>query len=103
MGFCAWNVVNVLLPVSGFGSARANHNAEFCIFGLNQKTSYHPTKVLNIAKNTYIYASHTKYLRHAPQTKYNSPVTSSVNYIDIYVSFNKVRAEACRSVGTISR
>ena len=28
------NVVNVILPASGLGSARVNHNAELCIVGL---------------------------------------------------------------------
>ena len=48
------NVVYVTLQVSGLGSARVNHNAEFCTFGLNQKIPpYHPTWVLHISKNTY--------------------------------------------------
>ena len=47
------NVVNVILPASGLGSARVNHNDKFCIFGLNKKISqYLPTKALNNSKNT---------------------------------------------------
>ena len=37
MHFWGKNVANVLLPVSGSGYSRVNHNSEFCISGLNQK------------------------------------------------------------------
>ena len=36
-GICCQNAANVILPVSGLGSAGINHNAEFNIFGLIQK------------------------------------------------------------------
>ena len=56
-----WPKYNERDSVSGLGSARVNHNAEFCIFGLHQKIlPYHPSKTLNISKNTYIYTSYTK-------------------------------------------
>ena len=46
---CGQNVINVILPVSGLGTARVNHKAEFCMVGLNQKIHmYHPTEALNI-------------------------------------------------------
>ena len=35
-GILGQHVVNMILSVSGLGSARINHSAEFCIFGLNK-------------------------------------------------------------------
>ena len=34
-GIDGQNVVDVILPIYEFGSARVNHNAELCIYGLN--------------------------------------------------------------------
>ena len=41
-GVLRQNVVSAILPFSVFGSARVNHNAEFCIFELNQKIPRSP-------------------------------------------------------------
>ena len=59
------------------GSARVNHNAEFCTFGLNPKISpYHPTWVLDISKNTYNLCTKNKIF-----------LTSSVyHYIDVIMT-----------------
>ena len=52
---CLWwkyvdgqNEVMMILPVSGLGVARVNHNAIFCIFALYQKIPLHTfTKAFN--------------------------------------------------------
>ena len=64
------HLVNVIRAVSWLGSVRVNRNAEFCIFALNKKMSlHHPTKALDISKNTYNYTSCTKMPNFNPQIK----------------------------------
>ena len=64
------NVVNVILPVSGLGSAKVYCKAKFCIFGLNQTIPpHHPRQDLNIFKNTWNCTSHAKIPNLCPQNK----------------------------------
>ena len=75
------HLVNRLLSISGFGSARVNHNAEFCILRFNQEAEaplYRHTKHLTI-HTTYTNISTTQtFFFYVQNRKYPSPVTSSV-------------------------
>ena len=74
------NAVNVILSLSGPGSARITQKTEFSIFGLNQKLPHITLHKHLIYPRTHeIILTKQKYKMYSPKTKHFSPVASSIN------------------------
>ena len=80
------SVVNVMLPVSGLGNARVNHNAELRIFVLNQKISpYHLHKQCICPRTHTIIPATWKCLIYAPKQYIHHPWPAVYSFVLMFV------------------